>query len=151
MIRGVSDQDQSKILFAKRSPVRFVLVAAPFHSIHMNGMEEDVMEEDLDGEEFWRLEDLAIPVSNNENGQSISVVLYFLSQLIILMGVGSDLRHHTGATEGIAAHQSPDCTSRAQPAPVRLSERWFAHFTTRTSIVRAEPVRQGEPIIRIER
>jgi fatty acid synthase subunit beta len=72
-IRGVSGQDQSKVPYSQRSPVfsvRFLVVAAPFHSIYMNGTSEELLEEDLDGEELWRPEDLAIPVYNTEDGQS---------------------------------------------------------------------------------
>jgi hypothetical protein len=36
----------------------------------MNGTSEELLEEDLDREELWRPEDLAIPVYNTENGQS---------------------------------------------------------------------------------
>jgi fatty acid synthase subunit beta len=73
-IRGASGQDQSKIPYSQRSPVfsvRFLVVAAPFHSIYMNGTSEELLEEDLDGEELWRPEDLAIPVFNTEDGKSV--------------------------------------------------------------------------------
>jgi fatty acid synthase subunit beta len=49
-IRGASGQDQRKVPYSQQSPVfsvRFLVVAAPFHSIYMNGTEED-----LDGEEL---------------------------------------------------------------------------------------------------
>jgi hypothetical protein len=35
--------------------------------------------EDLDGEELWWPEDLAIPVNNTENGQSIIIVKVLFS------------------------------------------------------------------------
>jgi fatty acid synthase subunit beta len=81
-IRGASGQDQSKIPYSQRSPVFsvcFLVVAAPFHSVYLNGTEEDLMEEDLDGGELWRPEDLAIPVYNTENGQSNFVVVTLFS------------------------------------------------------------------------
>jgi fatty acid synthase subunit alpha, fungi type len=66
-IRGAGGQDQSKVPYSQRSPVfsvRCLVVAAPFHSIYMTGVSEKLMAEDLDGEELWRPEDLAIPVSH---------------------------------------------------------------------------------------
>ena len=74
-IRVASGQDQSKVPYSERSPVfsvRFLVVAAPFHSVYMEGASEKLMQEDLDGEELWRPEDLAIPVYHTQNGSCIS-------------------------------------------------------------------------------
>ena len=70
-IRGASGQDQSKVPYSERSPVfsvRFLVVAAPFHSIYMEGASEKLLQEDLDGEELWQPEDLVIPVYHTQNG-----------------------------------------------------------------------------------
>jgi fatty acid synthase subunit alpha len=70
-IRAASTTEQSKVPFSQRTPVfsvRFLVVAAPFHSVYMNGASERVCQDDLGGEELWKTEDLHIPVYHTENG-----------------------------------------------------------------------------------
>jgi fatty acid synthase subunit beta len=81
-IRRASGQDQSKIPYSQRSSVfsvRFLVVAVPFHSIYMDGMLEELVEEDLGGEELWRSKDMAIPKYNTKDGQLISALYNLLS------------------------------------------------------------------------
>jgi fatty acid synthase subunit alpha len=48
--------------------VRFLVVSAPYHSMYMNEAPEKLFQEDLEGEELWRPEDLQMPVFHTESG-----------------------------------------------------------------------------------
>ncbi|KAF5389975.1 hypothetical protein D9757_013855 [Collybiopsis confluens] len=70
-IRAPSGADQSKIPFSQRKPVfslRFLVVGVPFHSVYLAKATDKVIEEDLEGDELWKPEELRIPVFNTEDG-----------------------------------------------------------------------------------
>ena len=70
-LRAASTTDQSKVPFSQRTPVfsvRFLVVAAPFHGVYMNGGSERLCRDDLRGEELWKAEDLHIPVYHTQTG-----------------------------------------------------------------------------------
>ncbi|GBE87869.1 fatty acid synthase [Sparassis crispa] len=73
-VRAPSGLDQSKVPFSQRKPVfsvRFLVVGVPFHSHYLEGMTKKMFEEDLEGEELWTKEELAIPVYNTEDGSDL--------------------------------------------------------------------------------
>jgi fatty acid synthase subunit alpha, fungi type len=70
-LRAASTADQSKVPFSQRTPVfsvRFLVLAAPFYSVYMNGASERLCQDDLRGEELWQAEDGHIPVYHTETG-----------------------------------------------------------------------------------
>ena len=70
-VKAPSGLDQSKIPFSQREPVfsvRFLVVNVPYHSDYLKGATEEMFEEDLEKQELWKPEDLAIPVFHTENG-----------------------------------------------------------------------------------
>ena len=74
-VRAQSGLDQSKMPFSQRKPVfsiRFLLIGVPYHSEYLDGV-ADMVEEDLEDEELWEVNDLKIPVYNTEDGISISL------------------------------------------------------------------------------
>ena len=76
-IRAPAGLDQSKVPFSQRKPVfsiRFLVVGVPYHSPYLDGVSEKVCTIDLEGEELWTTEDLAIPVYHTENGKQCYVV-----------------------------------------------------------------------------
>ncbi|KAJ7762020.1 fatty acid synthase [Mycena maculata] len=73
-VRAPSGTDQSKTPFSQRKPVfsvRFLVVGVPYHSAYLAGATEKLIEEDLGGEELWKVEELAIPVFNTEDGSDL--------------------------------------------------------------------------------
>ena len=52
--------------------IRFLLIGVPYHSEYLDGV-ADTVEEDLEDEELWEVNDLKIPVYNTEDGISISL------------------------------------------------------------------------------
>jgi len=76
-IRAPTGLDQSKVPFSQRKAVfstRFLVVGVPYHSPYLDGVSEKVCTVDLEGEELWTAEDLAIPVYHTENGEQRHVV-----------------------------------------------------------------------------
>jgi fatty acid synthase subunit beta len=71
-IRATSGTDQSKIPFSQRKPVfsvRFLVVGVPYHnSDYLGKVTEDLIAQDLEGEELWQAQDIKIPVYNTEDG-----------------------------------------------------------------------------------
>ena len=49
-----------------------MIVGVPYHSEYLGGV-TDVVEEDLEDEEFWEAKDLKIPVYNTEDGINVSL------------------------------------------------------------------------------
>jgi fatty acid synthase subunit alpha, fungi type len=71
-VRAPSGLDQSKTQFSQRKlvfSVRFLVVNAPYHSAYLASATEKLCEEDLEGEELWTANELAIPVYNTEDGK----------------------------------------------------------------------------------
>lgn len=72
-IRAPSGTDQSKVPFSQRKAtfsVRFLVVGVPYHNSHYLGdAVDDLLEDDLEGEELWKTEDIKIPVFNTEDGK----------------------------------------------------------------------------------
>ena len=76
-IRAPTGLDQSKVPFSQRKAVfstRFLVVGVPYHSPYLDGVSEKVCTIDLEGEELWTAEDLAIPVYHTENGEQCYVI-----------------------------------------------------------------------------
>lgn len=71
-VRAPSGADQSKTPYSQRKPVfsvRFLVVGVPYHSEYLAGATEQLLNEDLAGEELWQAQDLKIPVYHTENGK----------------------------------------------------------------------------------
>ena len=71
-IRAPNGLDQSKTPFSQRKPVfsiRFLVVNVPYHSVYLKDATEDTINEDLEGEELWSPEELAIPVFRTDTGR----------------------------------------------------------------------------------
>lgn len=76
-IRAPAGLDQSKVPFSQRKAVfstRFLVIGVPYHSPYLDGVSEKVCTVDMEGEELWTAEDLAIPVYHTENGEQRHVV-----------------------------------------------------------------------------
>ncbi|EJU05022.1 fatty acid synthase [Dacryopinax primogenitus] len=70
-VRAPSGLDQSKIPFSQRKPVfsvRFLVVGVPYHSKYVIAGVDKVIEQDLDGEELWKAEELGTAVYNTFDG-----------------------------------------------------------------------------------
>jgi fatty acid synthase subunit alpha, fungi type len=70
-IRAPSGLDQSKTPFSQRKPVfsiRFLVVGVPFHSRYLADAVDQLLGEDLEGEELWTKDQLGIPVLNTHDG-----------------------------------------------------------------------------------
>lgn len=73
-VKAASGTDQSKIPFSQRKPVfsiRFLVVGVPYHSAYLAELTEELIEDDLEGEELWQAKDLKIPVYNTEDGSDL--------------------------------------------------------------------------------
>ncbi|KAI6168120.1 hypothetical protein EDD17DRAFT_746406 [Pisolithus thermaeus] len=73
-VRASSGLDQSKVPYSQRKPafgVRFLVVNAPYHSSYMSEATDKLCNEDLEGEELWAHDELAIPVFNTEDGSDM--------------------------------------------------------------------------------
>ncbi len=71
-VKESSGLDQGKIPFSQRKPVfsiRFLVVGVPYHRDYISGVTDTVVEEDLEDEELWEVEDLKIPVYSTEDGE----------------------------------------------------------------------------------
>lgn len=71
-VRAPSGLDQSKTPFSQRKQVfsvRFLVVGVPYHSPYLASAVNQMVEEDLEGEELWKNEELAIAVYHTEDGQ----------------------------------------------------------------------------------
>jgi hypothetical protein len=69
----VSQYALSKVEFFKRKPVfstRFLVVGRPFHSHYLRDATDNVVDEDLNGEELWTAEGLQIPVCHTEDSMA---------------------------------------------------------------------------------
>lgn len=71
-VRAPSGLDQSKIPFSQRKPVfsvRFLVVGVPYHSPYLTKAVDQMVEGDLNGEDLWKKEEIAIPVYHTEDGE----------------------------------------------------------------------------------
>ncbi|KAH8100945.1 fatty acid synthase [Cristinia sonorae] len=76
-VKAPAGLDQSKIPFSQRKPVfsvRFLVVNVPYHSDYLKGATEEMFEDDLENEELWTPQDLAIPVFHTENGSDLRTI-----------------------------------------------------------------------------
>jgi fatty acid synthase subunit alpha, fungi type len=72
-IRAPSGADQSKVQFSQRKPVfsvRYLPVSIPYHSEYLADAPEEMIDEDLEREELWKVEELAIPVYSTADGKN---------------------------------------------------------------------------------
>ena len=75
-IRAPSGLDQSKVPFSKRKPVfhvRFLVVGVPFHSPYLTDAVDALLDDDLRGEEFWKADELQIPVYHTADGEYLGI------------------------------------------------------------------------------
>lgn len=82
-VKATAGTDQSKIPFSQRKPVfsiRFLVVGVPYHSEYLADLTQELIEDDLEGTELWKAEDLKIPVYNTEDG---ALILFIHSGLLI--------------------------------------------------------------------
>ena len=71
-IRAPSGLDQSKVPFSKRKlafHVRFLAVGVPFHSPYLEHAVDVLLNDDLKGEELWKVDELQIPVYHTADGE----------------------------------------------------------------------------------
>lgn len=79
-VRAPSGLDQSKVPFSQRKAVfsvRFLVVGVPYHSEYLKKAPMKVMEIDLNGEELWNPDQLAVAVYHTEDGMPRFFFLYF--------------------------------------------------------------------------
>jgi fatty acid synthase subunit beta len=64
--------DQSKTPFSKRKALfnmRFLPINVPFHSPYLKGATAKLVQDDLEGEDLWKIEELPIAIYNTETGE----------------------------------------------------------------------------------
>jgi fatty acid synthase subunit alpha, fungi type/fatty acid synthase subunit beta, fungi type len=85
-IRAPSGLDQSKVPFSQRKAVfsvRFLVVGVPYHSNYLKDAAAKVVDIDLEGDELWTPDQLAIAVYHTEDGRSINRLLFGLGLLTL--------------------------------------------------------------------
>ncbi|KAH7106327.1 fatty acid synthase [Auriculariales sp. MPI-PUGE-AT-0066] len=84
-IRAPSGLDQTRVPFSQRKPtfsIRYLTVGVPYHSEYLAGATRKVFDTDLDGQELWTADDLAIPVYHTETGSDLGTWETSLTQLL---------------------------------------------------------------------
>ena len=91
-VRAPSGLDQSKIPFSKRKPVfhvRFLPVGVPFHSPYLKDAVDVLLNDDLNGEEFWEADELQIPVYHTADGKCLQPKSLKFIPTLFLSRIGS--------------------------------------------------------------
>lgn len=71
-IMAAPSLDQGKVPFSKRKAVfnmRFLPIQVPYHSPYLQGQTEKLTQQDLEGQDLWSAQDLAIAVFDTETGE----------------------------------------------------------------------------------